>query len=207
MSSNPLARQKFEVSIGIEIDDITSIYEGGVPSSICVNSAASDEWRPLHKATQGRFHPVEFYNKHPNIGCAWAKLNSNYILARAIVYRDSPTAKWTEYGWPYHNDPIFGNLLRNWMEGQDIHPKGRFSNWTTDTFTIKGYDIPEFNRVFCPIPYMDNLDPVWCGYNPKTQEFIISSEHKDGMFIVDGSSHCGYVTSISPYMSKDTEGE
>jgi hypothetical protein len=207
MSSPVLARQKFEVQIGIEEDDIVGIYEGGVSSSIVRNSSASKEWRPLHEATNGKFHTVKFYDAHPQIGVAWVKLPGGYVLARAIVWREDPLKPWTQYGWPYYDGQIFGNLLINWLKSQGIRPKDDKDTWRTKPFRIKGYNIPEFGRVFCPVPYLDQLDPMWVEYNEESEEFLFTSEYKNGRYICDGSSHCGYITSLSPRMQATADEE
>ena len=192
----------------IEENDICQIYEGGVPSSICLDSRASDDWRPLNEMTKGHFHPVLFYQYHPQIGCACIRIKGTHeVLARAIVWRKSKTSKWSEFGYPYYSGRIFGQMLFEFLSNQDIRGADNRSNWTTQNFRIPGIKIDEKHDTFCPLPYLDDLSPMWCRYLKDTNEFEFSSSYSRGSYRVDGKSHVGYITASAPSMITPSRGD
>jgi hypothetical protein len=198
------------ISIPLSVDfvitrtSVDDIYEGGVESSICSDSYLSKRWAKIHEHSGGEFHPVKFYNAHPNIGIACI-IAEGRVAARALLYYRNPNGEPTKFGPVYYNDVIFGRILHTKLNEMKVVP-GNDGRWVTNAaFSVPGYEVDD-GQFLCGVPFTDNLGPVRVRWNNATKNFDFAGEYDrlPGSIVLDaGRSHFGYISNTNLYLPSD----
>lgn len=180
--------------IFITKNNIPFVYEAGPPSSICKADDLSKDWTKIHRRRK-EFHPVCFYDCHPQISCAYlfGPVNKKpAILARTLIFTaDNGTANFGPiYAKTLNTRCVLGHaLIAMGYKCIDTVP------WTTtQKFVVQGVKIRTL--AFMPLPYFDTLEPVFIHWMKPADKFLVSNilQPKLPHISYDGKSHRGFIT-------------
>lgn len=194
------------VEYGVVSDGIEKIYEGGVGSSICLDSFYSKYWKEIHKLTDGDFHPVKFYNYHPNISIAYLRMGKK-ILARTLLYSKNPeSGRINSFGPMYYDDIAFARMLFEMVEETGAEYTKNPGWVTTRDFEINGTLVdPDRNLYVCPFPYLDLLRGFKVAFDQDTKKFKFGGKYSQipGSKWLHTVSHFGYINNETLNMPSD----
>jgi hypothetical protein len=153
--------------------DFLDMYGSG-PTS-CMTDRDGDKWSFMAEHGQ---HPASFYSYYPYTKGAYIKRKGE-VAARTLLYRDTPTGKYTKYGRIYSENPSIEKAFIQVLADNGVTEAIDKFVPTEDVgeFEVEGIFSDSMQDYVFPNPYVDNIGyRMDATFDVKKRKFIVYSD-------------------------------